>query len=69
MEYINIFCGQNAEFWRVKAGDIYNNHWAFNGFITISVSSHIIQPAVKSQQWYASHRLRNTVVAHVRQGY
>jgi hypothetical protein len=27
-EHINTFCGQKAEFWYVKAGGIYSNHWA-----------------------------------------
>jgi hypothetical protein len=25
-EHIAILCGQNAEFWRVKAGGTYTNH-------------------------------------------
>jgi hypothetical protein len=24
-------CGQNAEFWYVKPGGTYSNHWAFTG--------------------------------------
>jgi hypothetical protein len=27
-EHKNTLCGQNAEFWCVKAGGIYSNHWA-----------------------------------------
>jgi hypothetical protein len=27
-KYINTFCGQNAEFYSVKAGGAYSNHWA-----------------------------------------
>jgi hypothetical protein len=26
-EHINTLCGQNAEFYFVKAGGIYSNHW------------------------------------------
>jgi hypothetical protein len=26
MEHINTLCGQNAEFWYVKAGGTYTNH-------------------------------------------
>jgi hypothetical protein len=26
-----ILCGQNAEFWRVKTGGTYSNHWALKG--------------------------------------
>jgi hypothetical protein len=31
MEHTNTLCGQNAEFWRVKAGGIYSNQWALKG--------------------------------------
>jgi hypothetical protein len=27
-EHTNTQCGQNAEFWYVKAGGTYSNHWA-----------------------------------------
>jgi hypothetical protein len=27
-EHTNTHCEQNAEFWYVKAGGIYSNHWA-----------------------------------------
>jgi hypothetical protein len=27
----NILCGQNAEFYYVKAGGTYSNHWALKG--------------------------------------
>jgi hypothetical protein len=30
-EHTNTLCGQNAEFWRVKAGGKYSNHWALEG--------------------------------------
>jgi hypothetical protein len=28
MEHTNTLCGQNAEFWDVKAGGTYSDHWA-----------------------------------------
>jgi hypothetical protein len=28
MEHPVTLCGQNAEFWWVKAGGTYSNHWA-----------------------------------------
>jgi hypothetical protein len=31
MEHTNTLCGQNAEFWCVKAGGTYSNHWALKG--------------------------------------
>jgi uncharacterized membrane protein len=31
-EHINTMCGQNTEFWYVKAGGIYSNHWALKGY-------------------------------------
>jgi hypothetical protein len=30
-EHINIFCGKNAEFYYVKAGGTYSNHWSLIG--------------------------------------
>jgi hypothetical protein len=30
-EHTNILCGQNVEFWCVKAGGMYSNHWALKG--------------------------------------
>jgi hypothetical protein len=27
-EHTDTVCGQNAEFWYVKAGGTYSNHWA-----------------------------------------
>jgi hypothetical protein len=27
-EHTDTLCGQNAEFWCVKAGGTYSNHWA-----------------------------------------
>jgi hypothetical protein len=30
-EHVNTLCGQNAEFWYVKAGGTYSNHWALEG--------------------------------------
>jgi hypothetical protein len=27
-EHTDTICGQNAEFWYVKAGGTYSNHWA-----------------------------------------
>jgi hypothetical protein len=31
-EHTDTLCGQNAEFWCVKAGGIYTNHWVLNGY-------------------------------------
>jgi hypothetical protein len=31
MEHPNALCGQNAEFWCVKAGGTYRNHWVLKG--------------------------------------
>jgi hypothetical protein len=31
MEHTNTPCGQNAEFWYVKAGGTYTNYWALKG--------------------------------------
>jgi hypothetical protein len=31
MEHTNTLCGQNAEFYCVKAGGIYSDHWALKG--------------------------------------
>jgi hypothetical protein len=31
MEHTDTLCGQNAEFWYVKAGGIYSNHSALKG--------------------------------------
>jgi hypothetical protein len=31
MEHTDTLCGQNSEFWRVKAGGMYTNHWALKG--------------------------------------
>jgi hypothetical protein len=31
MEHTNTLCGQNIEFWCVKAGGIYSNHSALKG--------------------------------------
>jgi hypothetical protein len=28
IEHSNMLCGHNSEFWCVKAGGIYSNHWA-----------------------------------------
>jgi hypothetical protein len=28
-EHTNTLCEQNVEFWYVKAGGIYGNHWAY----------------------------------------
>jgi hypothetical protein len=33
-EHTNTLCGQNAEFWYVKAGGAYSNHWALMGYIS-----------------------------------
>jgi hypothetical protein len=33
-EHTNTLCGQNAEFWYVKAGGTYSNHWALNDLET-----------------------------------
>jgi hypothetical protein len=30
-EHTNTLCGQNAEFWYVKAGGTYSDHWALKG--------------------------------------
>jgi hypothetical protein len=30
-EHTDTLCGQNAEFWCVKAGVIYSDHWAIKG--------------------------------------
>jgi hypothetical protein len=30
-EHKNTLCGQNAEFWYVKEGGAYINHWALKG--------------------------------------
>jgi hypothetical protein len=30
-EHTKTLCGQNAEFWYVKAGGTYSNHWALKG--------------------------------------
>jgi hypothetical protein len=30
-EHTDILCGQNAEFWCVKVGVMYSNHWALKG--------------------------------------
>jgi hypothetical protein len=39
MEHTNTLCGQNVEFWYVKAGGTYSNHWALMGqFPTLLVS-------------------------------
>jgi hypothetical protein len=31
MEHTDTLCGQDAEFWCVKAGGTYSNHWALKG--------------------------------------
>jgi hypothetical protein len=31
MEHTDTLCGQNAEFYCVKAGGTYSNQWALNG--------------------------------------
>jgi hypothetical protein len=31
MEHTDTLCGQNAEFWCVKAGGMYSKHWALKG--------------------------------------
>jgi hypothetical protein len=33
MGHISTPCGQNAEFWYVKAGGTYSNHWALKRLI------------------------------------
>jgi hypothetical protein len=33
-EHTDALCGQNAEFWYVKAGGIYSDHWVLMGFIS-----------------------------------
>jgi hypothetical protein len=30
-EQTNALCGQNAEFWYVKTGGTYSDHWALKG--------------------------------------
>jgi hypothetical protein len=30
-EHTDTLCGQNAEFWCVKASGTYSDHWALNG--------------------------------------
>jgi hypothetical protein len=30
-EHTDTLCGQNVEFWYVKAGGTYSNHWALKG--------------------------------------
>jgi hypothetical protein len=30
-KHINILCGQNTEFFDVKAGGTYSDHWALGG--------------------------------------
>jgi hypothetical protein len=30
-EHTDTLCGQNAEFWCVKVGGPYNDHWALKG--------------------------------------
>jgi hypothetical protein len=30
-EHTDTLCGQNTEFWYVKAGGTYSNHWALKG--------------------------------------
>jgi hypothetical protein len=30
-EHTDTLCVQNTEFWCVKAGEIYSNHWALKG--------------------------------------
>jgi hypothetical protein len=31
MEYTDTLCGQNTEFWYVKAGGTNSNHWVLKG--------------------------------------
>jgi hypothetical protein len=32
-EHTDTICGQNAEFWYVKGGGTYSNHWALKGLL------------------------------------
>jgi len=32
-KHINTLCGQNVEFFNVKPGGTYSDHWALEGFI------------------------------------
>jgi hypothetical protein len=38
-ENTRTLCGQNAEFWYVKAGGIYSNHWALKGRMVTAPAS------------------------------
>jgi hypothetical protein len=36
-EHTDTLCGQNAEFWYVKAGGTYSNRWALQGESALSI--------------------------------
>jgi hypothetical protein len=36
-EHTNTLCGQNAEFWYVKAGGTYSTHLTLEGLILVTV--------------------------------
>jgi hypothetical protein len=37
-KHINTLCGQNVEFFNVKAGGTYNNHWAIKKIVFIEMT-------------------------------
>jgi hypothetical protein len=48
-EHTDTLCGQNAEFWYVKAGGTYTNHWALEGLIMLSVAENVYE--YESNDW------------------
>jgi hypothetical protein len=48
MEHTSALCGQNAEFYYVKAGGTYSNRWALNGEIRFARFSNFISSPLPS---------------------
>jgi hypothetical protein len=55
MKHKNKPCGQNAEWYYVKAGGIYSNHWALNGQIDSSIYSQSTQTLTLQREINSKH--------------
>jgi hypothetical protein len=69
-EHTNTLCGQNAEFWYVKAGGTYSNRWALKAetshfFIRAYIGSHTSHRLITQTISFFKRSIIGDIMAHI----
>jgi hypothetical protein len=54
-QHTNTLCGQNAEFWCVKEGGTYSNHWVLKSLNVIALRKHRLSISFISKLAHQCH--------------